>query len=115
MVVSDNGTELTNHAVLTWCQNTGVEWHHIAPGKPQQHGFVESPNGRLADRLSDTHAVVRFDGLGAGSRHIPGTWQAARSFTSRTRSLRAAFATSCFHRTRRRRCLAGSGSASRMR
>ncbi len=25
---------------------TGVEWHYIAPGKPQQNGFVESANGR---------------------------------------------------------------------
>lgn len=30
MVVSDNGTELTSHAVLAWCQDTGVEWHYIA-------------------------------------------------------------------------------------
>jgi putative transposase len=49
MVVSDNGTELTSHAVLAWCQETGVEWHYIAPGKPQQNGFVESFNGRLRD------------------------------------------------------------------
>ena len=25
MVVGDNGTELTSHAVLAWCQDTGVE------------------------------------------------------------------------------------------
>jgi putative transposase len=56
MVVSDNpvlseaegGTELTSHAVLGWCQDTGVEWHYIAPGKPQQNGFVESFNGACA-------------------------------------------------------------------
>ena len=23
---------------LAWCQDTGVEWHYIAPGKPQQNG-----------------------------------------------------------------------------
>jgi putative transposase len=28
MVVSDNGIELTSHAVLAWCQDTGVEWHY---------------------------------------------------------------------------------------
>jgi len=44
MVVSDNGTELISQAVLAWCQDTGVEWHYIAPGKPQQNGFVESFN-----------------------------------------------------------------------
>jgi putative transposase len=34
--VSDNGTELTSMAILRWSQETGVEWHYIAPGKPQQ-------------------------------------------------------------------------------
>lgn len=33
-VVSDNGTEITSMAVLKWCQDTGVQWHYIAPGKP---------------------------------------------------------------------------------
>ena len=28
-----------------------VEWHYIAPGKPQQNAFVESFNGRLRDEL----------------------------------------------------------------
>ena len=55
MVVSDNGTELTSHAVLAWCQDTGVEWHYIAPGKPQQNGFVESFNGRLRDECLNEH------------------------------------------------------------
>lgn len=50
-IVSDNGTELTSMAVLRWCQETTVEWHYIAPGKPMQNGFVESFNGRLRDEL----------------------------------------------------------------
>jgi putative transposase len=49
MVASDNGAELTSHAVLVWFQDTPVEWHYIAPSKPQQNGFVESFNGRLRD------------------------------------------------------------------
>jgi len=49
MLVSDNGTELTSHAVLAWCQDTGFEWQCIAPGKPQQNGFVQSFDGRLRD------------------------------------------------------------------
>ncbi len=51
MVVSDNGTELTSMAVLSWCLRTGIEWHYIAPGKPMQNGFVESFNGRFRDEL----------------------------------------------------------------
>ena len=49
MIVSDNGTEMTSRAVLEWTNRTGVDWHYIAPGKPQQNGFVESFNGRLRD------------------------------------------------------------------
>jgi len=49
--VSDNGTELTSMAILRWSQDTRVEWHYIAPGKPQQNAFIESFNGRLRDEL----------------------------------------------------------------
>jgi putative transposase len=55
MIVSDNSTELTSTAILKWCQQTGIEWHYIAPGKPMQNGFVESFNGRLRDEcLNET-------------------------------------------------------------
>jgi len=51
MVVSDNGSELTSNAILTWADRSRVEWHYIAPGKPMQNGFIESFNGRLRDEL----------------------------------------------------------------
>jgi transposase InsO family protein len=51
MCVSDNGTELTSMAILAWTQMTGVDWHCIAPGKPQQSAFAESFIGRLRDEL----------------------------------------------------------------
>jgi putative transposase len=51
MIVSDNGTELTSNAVLSWADETSVGWHYIAPGKPQQNRFIESFNGRLRDEL----------------------------------------------------------------
>lgn len=51
MCVSDNGTELTSMAVLRWCQESRIEWHYIAPGKPTQNAFIESFNGRLRDEL----------------------------------------------------------------
>jgi putative transposase len=50
-IVSDNGTELTSMAILNWCQESGVEWHYIAPGKPTQNAFIESFNGKLRDEL----------------------------------------------------------------
>ncbi len=42
-------------AVLRWCQQTGVEWHYIAPGKPMQNAFVESFNGRFRDECLNAH------------------------------------------------------------
>src|ERR1700720_3844808 len=50
-IVSDNGTEMTSNAILGWADETGVGWRYIAPGKPQQNGFIESFNGRLRDEL----------------------------------------------------------------
>ena len=42
-------------AILKWVQNTGIDWHYIAPGKPQQNGFIESFNGKLRDEcLNET-------------------------------------------------------------
>src|SRR5205085_11088762 len=41
----------TSMAILRWSQETSVEWHYIAPGKPQQNAFIESFNGRLRDEL----------------------------------------------------------------
>ena len=64
-------TELTSHAVLAWCQDTGVEWHYIAPGKPQQNGFVESSNGRLRDECLNEHL---FPSL-ATARRIVEAWR----------------------------------------
>ena len=66
-IVSDNGTEMTSRAVLEWTNRAGIEWHYIAPGKPQQNGFVESFNGRLRDEclneevsasLAEARAVI---------------------------------------------------------
>jgi putative transposase len=49
MIVRDNGTELTSRAVLDWTNRSGVEWHYIAPGKPQQNAFIEAFNARFRD------------------------------------------------------------------
>ncbi len=56
-IVRDNGTELTSRAMFDWQNLTGVNWHHIAPGKPAQNAFIESFNGRLRDELLNEEAV----------------------------------------------------------
>src|SRR5271157_3470572 len=35
MIVSDNGTEFTSRAILTWAE-TRLHWHFISPGKSMQ-------------------------------------------------------------------------------
>lgn len=55
MIVLDTGTELTSHAILRWQEERAVEWHDIAPGKPQQNVFVESLNGRLREECLNEH------------------------------------------------------------
>lgn len=60
MIVSDNGTELTSNAILRWQEERGVEWHYIAPGRPQQNGFVESFIGRFRDECLNEHLFERL-------------------------------------------------------
>ena len=48
---SDNGTELTSNAILSWAARTGVGWHYIDPGKPVQNVVIESFNARLRDEF----------------------------------------------------------------
>jgi putative transposase len=72
MIVSDNGSELTSHAILTWADQACVEWHYIAPGKPMQNGFIESFNGRLRDELLNE---TLFTSLGQ-ARLALGCWRA---------------------------------------
>ena len=58
---------MTSRAMLERTNRTGVDWHYIAPGKPQQNGFVESFNGKLRDEclneevfanLAEARAVI---------------------------------------------------------
>jgi len=69
--VSDNGTELTSMAILRWRQETCIEWHYIAPGKPQQNAFIESFNGRLRDELLNETLFVSL----AHARMTLATWR----------------------------------------
>ena len=93
IIVSDNGTELTSHAMLRWQQERGVAWHYIAPGKPQQNGFVESFNGRFRDECLNEHL---FGSLSAARRIIEAwrtDYNTTRPHTSLNGLTPAAFAT----------------------
>ena len=70
-IVSDNGTEFTSRAILEWQTRTGVAWHYIEPGKPQQNAYAESFNGRLRDECLNETA---FDSL-AHARRVLALWR----------------------------------------
>ena len=72
MVVSDNGSELTSNAILTWVDHTRVDWNYIAPGKPMQNAFIESFNGRLRDELLNETLFASL----AQARVVLGCWRA---------------------------------------
>ena len=61
LIVSDNGTEFTSNAVLSFAQECGIDWHFIAPGKPMQNGFCESFNGRMRDELLNETLFLGLD------------------------------------------------------
>ncbi|GLS19239.1 hypothetical protein GCM10007874_22560 [Labrys miyagiensis] len=92
MIASDNGTEFTSNAMLTWCKETGVNWHFIAPGKPMRNGFIESSNGRMRDELLNETLFFDLD----HARRAIGTWAAdyntARPHSSLAYLTPAAFA-----------------------
>ena len=70
MIVSDNGTEFTSNAILSWSKDHGVDWHYIAPGRPMQNGYIESFNGRMRDELLNESLFINLD----QARQLIGAW-----------------------------------------
>ena len=81
-IVSDNGMELTSHAILRWQEERSVLWHSIAPGKPQQNGFVESFNGRFRDECLNEHLFSRL----TGARRTIEAWRTTTTQHDHTRA-----------------------------
>ena len=71
MIVSDNGAELTSCAILRCRAKRGVLGHYIAPGKPQQNGFVESFGGRFRNECLNEHLLRSL----AAARRIIEAWR----------------------------------------
>ena len=61
MIVSDNGTEFTSNAILSWAKDHAMDWHYIAPGRPMQNGYIESFNGRMRDELLNESLFIDLD------------------------------------------------------
>jgi putative transposase len=64
-------TEFTSSAILKWAGDTGVAWHYIDPGKPQQNGLIEGFNGSLRDECLNEEI---FDSL-ADARQKLALWR----------------------------------------
>lgn len=59
-ILSDNGTEFISMALLKWCQEQGIRWDYIQPGKPYQNGYIESFNGKLRDECLNENIFVNL-------------------------------------------------------
>jgi putative transposase len=54
-IICDNGPELTGKALFRWSEESGVQLHFIAKGRPTQNGFIESFNGKMRKECLDRH------------------------------------------------------------
>ena len=70
-ILSDNGTEFTSMAILKWCQEQGIRWDYIQPGKPYQNGYVESFNGKLRDECLNENIFVNLQ----EAKRLVETWR----------------------------------------
>lgn len=70
-ILSDNGTEFTSTAILKWCQEQGIRWDYIQPGKPYQNGYIESFNGKLRDECLNENVFVNLQEV----KRLVETWR----------------------------------------
>jgi putative transposase len=66
---SDNGSEFTCNAMLSWTHQHEINWRYIDPGKPTQNSYIESFNGKTRDEclnenwfetLSEAKALIEI-------------------------------------------------------
>lgn len=55
VLLLDNGPEFTGRALARWASVHDVRLFFIEPGKPTQHGHIESFNGRLRAECLNPH------------------------------------------------------------
>jgi putative transposase len=65
-IVCDNGPEFAGPVLDQWAYRRSVQLLFIQPGKPVQHAFAESFNGRLRGRMRERDVVLD---TGRGAHH----------------------------------------------
>ena len=58
--------------MLAWSEETGVDWHFIAPGKPMQNGICEAFNSKMRDELLNETLFFGLD----HARSVVAAWVA---------------------------------------
>ncbi len=54
-ITMDNGTEFASNHFDRWAYQRGITLNFITPGRPVEHGFIESFNGRFRDECLNLH------------------------------------------------------------
>ena len=66
MIVSDNGTELTSHAILRWQEERSVLWHYISPSGAAQGSACEA-RGMAAEGSRSKTALWKASTAGSAT------------------------------------------------
>lgn len=90
-----DGSEMSSHTVLKWCQYAGVGCHDIAPCKSMQNVFAGSLNRRLRDECLNENL---FGNLTEAHKRIGLQHQQATQVTRRANTNRV-HAKATFHPT----------------
>ena len=61
MILSDNGSEFTCKAIVSWAAQNHINWHYITSGKPNENGFKESLNGKIRDECLNQHWFISLE------------------------------------------------------
>ena len=62
VIVSDNETELTSSAVLTFTQDHKVDWRYLTPRQVEpRRAFAESSQGRMRDEGLNEHLFLAMN------------------------------------------------------
>lgn len=60
-ITVDNGSEFASRVMDAWAYRHGIQLECIRPGKPVEHGFIESFNGRLRDECLNVEVFFTLD------------------------------------------------------